>query len=239
MADGGGLFLDEIGEMDALLQVKILRLIQDRTVEPLGWRQAPKKIDVRIICATNRDLEAAVREGIFREDLFFRLNVVPVQLPPLRCRPEDIPVLVEYFIRRYHESYPDRSVTEISPEAMLLLQAYSWPGNVRELENIIERIMVMKSGGSILPADLPEKIVMMDDMAGTPQGSSRLPSATIPVEGLSLKTEVSKLEKELIIQALQQSQGVKERAARLLKMNRTTLIEKIKRNRINADILNE
>lgn len=237
MADGGGLFLDEIGEMDAFLQVKILRLIQDRTVEPLGWRQAAKKIDIRIICATNRDLETAVREGVFREDLFFRLNVVPVQLPPLRQRPEDIPCLVEYFIRCQNEICSGAPVTDVSPEAMLLLQAYPWPGNVRELENIIERIMVMKSGGSILPADLPEKIISMDNMAENPEKSSRLPLAKIPAEGLSLKTEVSKLEKELIVQALQQSQGVKERAARLLKMNRTTLIEKIKRNRINADSL--
>jgi len=238
MADGGGLFLDEIGEMDALLQVKILRLIQDRTVEPLGWRQAAKKIDIRIICATNRDLEMAVREGDFREDLFFRLNVVPVQLPPLRQRPEDIPCLVEYFIHCQNEVRSGLPVTDISPEALLLLQSYPWPGNVRELENIIERIMVMKSGGSILPADLPEKIVSMGSMIGKAEKASRLPLTAIPAEGLSLKTEVSKLEKQLIVQALQQSQGVKERAARLLKMNRTTLIEKIKRNRINADTLN-
>ncbi len=239
MADGGGLFLDEIGEMDALLQVKILRLIQDRTVEPLGWRQAAKKIDIRIICATNRDFEMAVREGVFREDLFFRLNVVPIQLPLLRQRPEDIPCLAEYFIRCQNEARSGLPVTDISPEAMLLLQSYPWPGNVRELENIIERIMVMKSGGSILPVDLPEKIVSMDRMIGKAENASRLPLTTIPAEGLSLKTEVGKLEKALIIQALQQSQGVKERAARLLKMNRTTLIEKIKRNRINADTLND
>jgi len=237
MADKGVLFLDEIGEMDALLQVKILRLIQDRTVEPLGWRQAAKKIDIRIICATNRDLERAVQEGDFRDDLFFRLNVVPVKLPPLRQRPEDIPCLVEYFIHCQNEARAGLPVTDVSPEAMQLLQAYSWPGNVRELENIIERIMVMKSGGSILPADLPAKIVTPDRMAEKTENSSRLPLSTIPAEGLSLKTEVSKLEKELIIRALQQSQGVKERAARLLKMNRTTLIEKIKRNRINEDVL--
>ncbi len=239
MADGGGLFLDEIGEMDALLQVKILRLIQDRTVEPLGWRQAPKKIDIRIICATNRDLESAVQSGDFREDLFFRLNVVPVQLPPLRQRPEDIPCLVDYFIRRQNEMRSDSPVTGISPEALQLLQAYFWPGNVRELENIIERIMVMKTGTTILPADLPEKVVSMDGLKDKEGKASRFASTTIPAEGLSLKTEVSKLEKELIVQALQQSQGVKERAARLLKMNRTTLIEKMKRNRINADRLNE
>ncbi len=239
MADGGGLFLDEIGEMDALLQVKILRLIQDRTVEPLGWRQAPKKIDIRIICATNRDLEAAVQAGEFREDLFFRLNVVPVQLPPLRQRPEDIPCLVDYFIRRQNELRPDFPVTGISPEALQLLQAYSWPGKVRDLENIIERIMVLKTGNVILPADLPEKIVAVDSVAGKEKKTSRFASAVIPAEGLSLKTEVSKLEKELIVQALHQSKGVKERAARLLKMNRTTLIEKMKRNRINADMLNE
>ncbi len=238
MADGGVLFLDEIGEMDALLQVKILRLIQDRAVEPLGWRQAAKKIDIRIICATNRDLEMAVREGDFREDLFYRLNVVPVQLPPLRQRPEDIPCLVKYFICCQNEVRSGLPIIDISPEAMLLLQSYSWPGNVRELENIIERIMVMKSGGSILPVDLPEKIVSMDSTTGKAEKDSRVQSITIPAEGLSLKTEVSKLEKELIVQALQQSQGVKERAARLLKMNRTTLIEKIKRNRINADTLN-
>lgn len=239
MADKGVLFLDEIGEMDALLQAKILRLIQDRTVEPLGWRRAAKKVDIRIICATNRDLEKAVQEGDFRDDLFFRLNVVPVKLPPLRQRPEDIPCLVEYFIRCQNEVRAGLPVTDVSPEAMQLLQAYSWPGNVRELENIIERIMVMKSGGSILPADLPPKIISPEKMAAKSENGSRLPPGTIPAEGLSLKTEVSKLEKELIIRALQQSRGVKEKAARLLKMNRTTLIEKIKRNRINADVLND
>ncbi|MBN2332635.1 MAG: sigma-54-dependent Fis family transcriptional regulator [Deltaproteobacteria bacterium] len=232
MAGGGVLFLDEIGEMEVLLQVKILRLLQERTIEPLGWRQSPKKVDVRIISATNKNLDDAVQQGDFREDLFFRLNVVPVQLPPLRDRLEDIPCLVDFFIGDHNRCRLGEPITGISREALQLLQAYRWPGNIRELENVIERVMVMKSGGLIMPTDLPEK-VMAGDCGRDMAGSGRWQSTSIPAEGVSLKGEVSQLEKDLILQALQQSQGVKEKAAKLLKMNRTTLIEKIKRNRID------
>ncbi len=238
MASGGTLFLDEIGDMEPLLQVKILRLLQERTIEPLGWRKAPKAVDVRIVSATHRDLEQEIKAGHFREDLYYRLNVVPLELPPLRERREDIAGLANYFLQRFNQAFePAGRVAGITPEALWLLENYAWPGNVRELENVIERAAVMKPGGWILPLDLPEKIFQPDDggFVSDRDGMVAAGRVVLPPSGISLKSEVSRLEKELIAEALRRTHGVKEQAARLLKINRTTLIEKIRRNRLEEE----
>ncbi|MBN2231325.1 MAG: sigma-54-dependent Fis family transcriptional regulator [Deltaproteobacteria bacterium] len=235
MADGGVLFLDEIADMEPMLQVKMLRVLQEREIEPLGSRQGAKRIDVRFVAATNRDLEQAVRDGSFREDLFFRLSVVPVTLPPLRRRTDDLPCLVEFFLDRKNRGRRRPPVRGITDEALALLAEYPWPGNVRELENVIERVLVFKDGGYIQPIDLPEKIIAGEPVAGAVGGTVETAAdRRIPASGISLKSEVTRLERELILQALEQTGGVKEHAAQLLQVNRTTLIEKMKRNRIDA-----
>ncbi|MBN2808698.1 MAG: sigma-54-dependent Fis family transcriptional regulator [Deltaproteobacteria bacterium] len=235
MAEGGTIFLDEIGDMEPLLQVKILRLLQEKTIEPLGWRKEPKRVDVRIVSATNRDLEQDIISEKFREDLYYRLNVVPLKLPPLRQRPGDIEGLAEFFLERFNAGFESADkVSGITPEALWLLQNHNWPGNVRELENVIERAAVMNPGGWIMPQDLPEKFFQPDsgpDHEAALGGSS----FTLPAAGLSLKSEVTRLEKELIAEALKRAHGVKEQAARLLQINRTTLIEKIRRNQLEED----
>ena len=237
MAEGGTVFLDEIGDMEPLLQVKILRLLQEKTIEPLGWRQEPKRVDVRIVSATNRDLEKDIASERFREDLYYRLNVVPITLPSLRQRPDDIGGLAEFFLRRFNAGFEtDEQVSGITPEALWLLENYHWPGNVRELENVIERAAVMKPGGWIMPLDLTEKI--FSPATGNPGCGESLETAatvTLPAAGLSLKSEVTRLEKELIAKALKRTHGVKEQAARLLQINRTTLIEKIRRNQLEEE----
>ncbi|MBN2705836.1 MAG: sigma-54-dependent Fis family transcriptional regulator [Deltaproteobacteria bacterium] len=240
MADGGTVFLDEIGDMEPLLQVKILRLLQERTIEPLGWRKEPKKVDVRIVSATNRDLEKDITDKRFREDLFYRLNVVSITLPPLRERSGDIEGLAEFFLRSFNAGFdPRERVAGITPEAMWLLKSYHWPGNVRELENVIERAAVMKPGSWIMPLDLPEKIFRVEEeVVEIAPATGPVPAGvvTLPAGGLSLKSEVSRLEKELIAEALKRSHGVKEQAARLLQINRTTLIEKIRRNQLEEEL---
>jgi DNA-binding NtrC family response regulator len=193
-----------------------------------------KKVDVRFVAATNRDLEQAVRDGGFRADLFFRLSVVPVVLPPLRRRTEDIPCLVHCFLARHNRSRRRPPVDGITDEALALLADYPWPGNVRELENVIERVLVFKEGGYIQPIDLPAKIIAGAPPAEVVTGMPEAAGGRIPPAGISLKGEVTRLERELILQALEQTGGVKEHAAQLLRLNRTTLIEKMKRNRIEA-----
>jgi len=236
MAENGTVFLDEIGDMEPLLQVKILRLLQEKTIEPLGWRKEPKKIDVRIVSATNRDLEKDIADGRFREDLYYRLNVVPITLPPLRERRDDVSGLAEFFLRNFNAGFeePDR-VLGITPEALWLLENYNWPGNVRELENVIERAAVMNPGGWIMPLDLPEKIFQPEESDAAAENFSKAAAVTLPADGISLKSEVTRLEKELIAEALKRTHGVKEQAARLLKINRTTLIEKIRRNQLEEE----
>jgi|Deesub1362A_J573_1020465.scaffolds.fasta_scaffold00118_13 DNA-binding NtrC family response regulator len=224
-ANGGTLFLDEVGEMSPHLQVKLLRVLQERSFERLGGIRSIE-VDVRIIAATNQDLEKAIQEGRFREDLYYRLSVIPIHIPPLRERKEDIRILVEHFLDKFNRS-KKRRVDGISPEAMERLVAYSWPGNVRELENLIERLVVLKQEGTIQVDDLPEKI------AGTSvqQFTGRF---ILPEEGINLSSAVQQFERELILQALQRTKGVKKEAARLLRMKRTTLIQKMKRKRIEA-----
>jgi DNA-binding NtrC family response regulator len=220
LANGGTIFLDEIGEMSPGLQVKLLRVLQEREFERVGGTRTIK-IDVRIIAATNRDLEVMVANQRFREDLFYRLNVIPIFVPPLRERQSDVALLVPYFIARFNAE-KKRQIEGITPEALQLLANYSWPGNVRELENMIERIVILKGGGMITRNDLPEKFTRSF-------ANGTVPSVDVPDEGLDFDAVVQTFEKQLLTKALEKTQGVKSRAAELLHMNRTTLVEKVKK----------
>ena len=204
-ADGGTIFLDEVGELPASVQAKLLRFLQERQFTRLGGVE-PVRVDVRVIAATNRDLEREVREGRFREDLFYRLNVFPIELPPLRERREDIPLLVEHFLRQRNRP-PD----VISPEAMEALLAYDWPGNVRELENVIERALILAGEGRITPDLLP---------FGRPKAGAKV---ELPDEGVNLE----EVERELIIQALEKAGWNKAKAAKLLGITRRRLYSRM------------
>jgi len=228
LADSGTIFLDEIGEMPLLLQGKLLRVLQERVIEPLGGNK-PEPVDFRVIAATNKDLEALAAEGRFRLDLFYRLNVVPLVLPPLRDRKGDVPVLVRHFLEKI--AAKDLSFAR---EAMDALERYAWPGNVRELQNLVERLAVLKGSGEIGVADLPAPI-----RAAAPPGPAA-PVATadaaiaLPPEGIDLYAALAELEDRLINEALERSGGNKNQAAKILKLNRTTLVEKLKK-RAKAD----
>jgi transcriptional regulator with PAS, ATPase and Fis domain len=220
IANSGTVFLDEISEMSPMLQVKLLRVLQERQFERVGGTQTIIS-DFRVIAATNRNLEEEVRNGRFREDLYYRLNVIPIQAPPLRERSADIVPLVQHFIKTFNES-KIRQISGISQEALGHLLRYTWPGNVRELENIIERMVILAAGKEILPSDLPEKIILA-------KGVTRQDVLEIPSMGFSLTQAVADYEKKLIVQALNQTDWVKNQAAQLMNVNRTTLIEKMKR----------
>ncbi len=222
-AHGGTIFLDEIGDMSPKLQVKLLRVLQERRIEPVGSTRS-QDIDVRIITATNQDLEIAVREKRFREDLFYRLNVIPVKVPPLRERDGDIPLLIDHFLARFNKAN-ERDVQGFTAEAMTALLAHKWPGNVRELENLLERLVVLRGKGEITIADLPA-------MVRSPKASYRSPVMDIPEAGISFKAAVDEFENSLILQALHKTNGNKNKAASLLKLNRTTLVEKIKKKQL-------
>ena len=225
LASGGTIFLDEIGDLSLRLQVKLLRVLQERTFERVGGTRT-LKADVRVVAATNQDLEALVAEKRFREDLYYRLNVVPIVVPPLRQRPEDIPLLADHFIRQFNEGR-DSTLTVISPEAMELLCRYQWPGNVRELANTIERIAILKGRGIIEAHDLPEKIRYPQETL-----LLNIPSV-IPVGGVNLFHAVEEFEKQLIVEALERTNWVKSKAAQLLQINRTTLMEKLKKKSLS------
>jgi transcriptional regulator with PAS, ATPase and Fis domain len=220
-AHKGSIFLDEIGTMSPSLQVKLLRVLQEREFERVGGTEIIK-VDVRIIAATSANLEEMVDHGEFRSDLFYRLNVIPIQMPPMRDRREDIPLLVRHFVEKYcrNSGLELKSVTQ---ESMKLLMNYNWPGNVRQLENAIERAVALVGlRPIILPADLPAEV----------QRSNRnlfLSEIYIPDEGVNFNTEVTNVERELILQSLKKSGGNKKQAAKLLNLKRTTLIEKLKR----------
>ncbi len=220
LGNGGTIFLDEIGDMSPALQVKVLRVLQEHEFERVGGMKTIK-VDIRVIAATNKDLEKHVAEGRFREDLFYRLNVIPITLPPMKERRSDIPLLVNHFIQMYNAKNKHR-ITGVSPEAMELLMNYDWPGNVRELENMIERIVILKGEEMIDPSDLSEKV-----LASTPR--SLHPSIKIPEGGISFNTAITEFERELILQALNRTNWVKNKAAKLLNLNRTTLVEKMKK----------
>jgi two-component system, NtrC family, response regulator PilR len=220
VADGGTLFLDEVSTISPEMQVKLLRVIQEREFRHLGGVENIK-VDIRIIAATNTDLQAAVRAGTFREDLYYRLNVIVIKLPPLRERTEDIPLLVDHFTRKYCEENR-RELCQVDGAAMKVLMDYDWPGNVRELENVIERAVVLAPGSALTPDLFPKHIV-----TALPADPLRFPG-----EGLSLKERVGNFEKALILAALERSDWNQKRAAQFLSVNATTLNEKLKRFKI-------
>ena len=223
LAHRGSIFLDEIGDMPLLLQVKILRVLQNRVIERVGSTETTE-IDVRIITATHRNLEDAVAEGNFREDLYYRLNVIPIKIPALKERREDIPLLISYFLSKF-VSADLRNNIEFEDEALDLLISYDWPGNVRELENLIERLVILKGGSLIKVADLPAKFIKV-----VPQDVETYKELiTLPDSGVDLKQLLSDIEDSLINQALDVTGGNKNQASKLLSMNRTTLIEKMKK----------
>jgi DNA-binding NtrC family response regulator len=220
LADGGTVFLDEISEMSPMLQVKLLRVLQEKQFERIGGTKTIRS-DFRVIAATNRDLEQEVSQGRFREDLYYRLNVIPIDAPPLRERPQDIPLLVEHFVSRFNAPRK-KKIKGLADEVMDRLLRYPWPGNVRELENMVERMVILAGGDTIVMEDLPEKL------AG-PAAAPVEQVEDIPAQGFFLSELVADFEKRLIMQALGQTGWVRNRAARLLNVNRTTLIEKMKR----------
>ena len=210
VADGGSLFLDEVGELPMTIQVKLLRAIQERVIRRVGATE-DSHIDVRLIAATNRDLEVMVENGTFRQDLFYRLNVIQIKTPPLRERKDDIPLLAEHFLKKYNERL-GKTVNSISSDAMNTLRKYDYPGNVRELENIIERTVALEAGASILPESLPPFVK-------TTSGSRQMVSSEgieITEDGIDLEKVLGQIEKELIIKAIHEANGVKKRAASLL-----------------------
>ncbi len=222
LAERGTLFLDEIGELSLALQVKLLRVLQSREYSPVGDTRV-LKADVRVVAATNIDLERAVAEGRFRQDLYYRLNVIMLHVPELKRRASDIPELVEHFMATAREK-TGRQIAHISRAAMQLLCEYTWPGNVRELENTIERAVLLCAGDRIEPSDLPVRVRGL----GTPGRNS----PKLPESGIDLRAAVESYENDLIRQALDRTGWNKNRAAHLLKLNRTTLVEMMKRKRI-------
>jgi two-component system response regulator PilR (NtrC family) len=211
VADGGTLFLDEVGELPVTIQVKLLRAIQERVIRRVGATD-DIKVDVRIIAATNRDLEKMVADGTFRQDLFYRLNVINIKMPPLRERREDIPLLANHFLKKYNDRL-SKKIGGISQEAMEALMKYEYPGNVRELENIIERTVALEGGATILPESLPPFV-------NTPSGRKLASSHEIEIteDGVDLDKVLGQIEKELILKAIHASGGVKKKAAKLLKI---------------------
>ncbi len=225
-AEGGTLFLDEIGNLSMELQAKLLRVIQEREFRRLGDVES-LKVDVRILAATNEDLKDLVSQGRFREDLFYRLNVIKISLPPLRDRRDDIPILVEHFIQQYCREN-GKKCCSLDKSAMEILMDHDWPGNVRELENVLERAVVLCGDETCITPDLfpPEVIPRGQPLAAKP--------AELPPDGLNLKDAVSDYERSLILSALEKTGGSQKRAAQLLGLNATTLNEKIKRLGIRA-----
>jgi len=227
LAQGGTIFLDEIGDMSPSLQVKLLRVIQEKQFERIGGVKTINA-DVRIIAATNQDLELAVAEKRFREDLYYRINVIPIHLPALRERGPDIAILANHFLQKFAQT-KKKDVSSISPEAIACLLHYPWPGNVRELENLIEMLVVLKDGNEIVLEDLPLKIRQFKKEAQS------IGSIQIPEDGIDFNELVNQFEKDILLNALEKSSGVKNRAAKLLNLNRTTLVEKLKRLNISSE----
>ena len=223
LADGGTILLDEIGDMSSDLQVKVLKVLEEGEFEQVGGSKTIK-VDVRIIAATHRDLCEEVQKGNFREDLYYRLYVIPLLLPSLRDRKSDIPYLVSYFIEQFSQKN-DRQVNGVSDDAMAMMMSYPWPGNVRELKNMVERMMVLKGDGNITVGDLPVELKKAQQYE---------PTSTIEIsdEGICLNSAVTEFEKALILQSLEKTKWVKNKAAKLLHLNRTTLVEKIKRHQL-------
>jgi DNA-binding NtrC family response regulator len=216
-ANGGTIFLDEIGTASQSLQIKLLRVLQDREFEPVGGNET-HKVDVRVILATNEDLEAKVKAGAFRQDLYYRINVISVTQPPLRERIGDIPLLAEHFLTHFNEQ-TGKHIKGLSEEALALMQQYRWPGNVRELVNVIERATVLAKGERIMPGDLPESL----------RRDATAPDVSAGLQGGNLKTALASPERQIIIDALEANGWNRQNTARMLGINRTTLYKKMKR----------
>jgi two-component system response regulator AtoC len=215
------LFIDEVGLMSLSLQAKLLRALQEREIERVG-ESRPIKFDARVVAATNSELKELVKKGQFREDLYYRLNVIPIQLPSLRERREDIPLLSRHFLQKScrNNNLPPRT---LSQDAVRALMNYSWPGNIRQLENAVEHAVAMTGQEREVPASaLPDEILQ-------PSASLLVPSVAIPDEGINFTSVVSQLERELILRCLEKTGGNKRQAARLLQLSRTTLIDKLHR----------
>jgi len=222
LANNGTLFLDEVGDMSPRLQVKVLRAIQERSYEPVGGHESVST-NTRIVAATHKNLEKLVRSGSFREDLYYRLNVIPLQIPSLRERKTDIPLLVHHFVKKFNKE-KNRKIEGVTKEAFDYLLAYSWPGNVRELENLFERLAIVKSSGLIEVDDLPRNF-----HSNGIESSNVGPSYDVPNTGIDFNIVVAEFEDRLILKALEMTSWNKNRAAHLLGLNRTTLVEKIKK----------
>ena len=220
LANSGTIFLDEIGDMSPILQVKLLRVLQDRTFEPVGSSRTVR-VNVRVVAATNQDLEVAIREKRFREDLFYRLNVIPIETPALRERRDDIPLLVQHFIEIMRRE-KGRPIESVSSDALKLLCDYDWPGNVRQLENVIEQISVLSSEREIRVEDLPPQL-------RAPKEPLPFEAPRVSSQGIVFNDVVERIQRDLILQALELSHGNKNRAAQILGLNRTTLLEKMKK----------
>jgi two-component system nitrogen regulation response regulator NtrX len=218
VADGGTIFLDEIGDMSLKTQAKVLRVLQEHTMEPVGGTSGIK-VDARVLAATNKDLQAEIRAGNFREDLYFRLNVIPIFVPPLRERQEDIPLLAHHFMAEFAREY-GRRIKTFDPDATSLIQHYAWPGNVRELRNVIERLMIMAPGDSISSADLTflgQASFVHPPAADTSAG-----------ERVTLHEARDKFERELILRTLAEQQGNMSRTAETLGVERSNLYRKMR-----------
>ena len=221
LADGGTIFLDEIGEMPVSLQAKLLRVLQSKEVRPVGADRVTA-INVRVIAATNKDLAREVEKGTFREDLFFRLQVIPVHLPPLRARRSDIPILVRFFLEKNNHKYAN--TLHISDEAMVYLWEYDWPGNVRELENLVERMVILSDTGHLAPEDLPPHVRSFIS-------EKKLPHPDFSDGEVNLREILEQFEGRLIDEALRRTNGNKTAAAQMLGLKRTTLVAKLRRKK--------
>ena len=226
-AHKGTIFLDEIGEMEFNVQAKLLRVIQDRQLFPVG-QEDPVDIDVRVIAATNRNLLEEVSTGRFRQDLFWRLNVIPIEMPPLRARPLDIPILTEHFLERANKHH-SRSVGGFEPGTLQVLRRHNWPGNIRELENLVERLVIVNRSGRIGVSDLPPTLRQEREMTPVP---SDLPDLSSAAGSTDLRALLEAVEDRMISEALERTGGNKNKAAELLGLNRTTLVEKLRRKRL-------
>lgn len=251
MAHQGTVFLDEIGDMPLTLQVKLLRVLAEREIDRIGGSKSIH-IDIRVIAATHRNLEQAVQDGSFREDLYYRLNIIPVMMPPLRERRTDIPLLAKFFLAKLNPITNGLDKT-ISDETMAILMDYAWPGNIRELANFIERMVVLSPGPVITPRDLPDKILgnhsrgKWDTLENEESEESptqvlqvslrKTYSMSLPKEGMNLKKAVEDFERGLILEALEKSDWVKNKAATLLGLNRTTLVEKLKKMNLKREMV--
>jgi DNA-binding NtrC family response regulator len=234
-AHKGTLFLDEIGDAPLSIQVKLLRVLQEKTFEYVGSNK-PIEVDVRIIAATNQNLRELIGKKFFREDLYYRLNVIPIEVPPLRNRMEDIPALAKYFLVKYCK-HQRKDLIEVDALAMQALCDYPWPGNVREFQNLIEQLTAFCDGRRISIHDLPKRFFQKDASQGVPSpqttsASSSVFSFHIPSSGMDFNRVVDQIETNLIIEALQKTQWNKNQAAKLLNLNRTTLVEKMKKKNI-------